>query len=89
MLDQTKIEELAAEKEITILCGHYEGVDQRVLDYWQMEEVSIGDYVLTGGELASNLHGFSQIFQINRDELPLSAGAPLQISTNRLICDCR
>ena len=53
VLDQTKIEELAAEKEITILCGHYEGVDQRVLDYWQMEEVSLGDYVLTGGELAA------------------------------------
>ena len=36
---------------MVILCGHYEGVDQRVLDYWEMEEVSIGDYILTGGEL--------------------------------------
>ena len=35
------------------MCGHYEGVDQRVLDYWEMEEISIGDYVLTGGELAA------------------------------------
>ena len=34
-----------------ILCGHYEGVDQRVLDYWDAEEISIGDYILTGGEL--------------------------------------
>ena len=53
MLDQAKIEELAGLDEMVILCGHYEGVDQRVLDYWNMEEVSIGDYILTGGELAA------------------------------------
>lgn len=53
VLNQEKIENLAQEEELTILCGHYEGVDQRVLDYWHMEEVSIGDYVLTGGELAA------------------------------------
>ena len=51
VLNQKMIEELSAEDELTILCGHYEGVDQRVLDYFGMEEVSIGDYVLTGGEL--------------------------------------
>ena len=51
VLDQELIEELAQEKELVILCGHYEGVDQRILDYWNMEEISIGDYVLTGGEL--------------------------------------
>ena len=51
ILDQKKIQELAEEKELVILCGHYEGVDQRILDYWSMEEISIGDYVLTGGEL--------------------------------------
>jgi tRNA (guanine37-N1)-methyltransferase len=50
-LDQQMIEDMAAEEEMVILCGHYEGVDQRVLDYWEMEEVSIGDYILTGGEL--------------------------------------
>lgn len=44
-------EELSKESEITILCGHYEGVDQRALDLLKAEEVSIGDYVLTGGEL--------------------------------------
>ncbi len=44
-------EELSRETEITILCGHYEGVDQRALDILGAEEVSIGDYVLTGGEL--------------------------------------
>ncbi len=51
MLNQAMIEELAQQDELFILCGHYEGVDQRILDYWQMEEVSIGDYILTGGEL--------------------------------------
>lgn len=51
MLDQPMIEQLAREEELVILCGHYEGVDQRVLDVWNMEEVSIGDYILTGGEL--------------------------------------
>ena len=53
VLDRSKIEELARFDEMVILCGHYEGVDQRVLDYWSMEEVSIGDYILTGGELAA------------------------------------
>lgn len=43
--------ELAGKEEITILCGHYEGVDQRALDALRAREVSIGDYVLTGGEL--------------------------------------
>lgn len=51
ILDQQRIQELAGEEELVILCGHYEGVDQRILDYWNMEEISIGDYVLTGGEL--------------------------------------
>jgi len=45
--------ELAKEKEIAILCGRYEGVDQRVLDEFQIEEISIGDYVLSGGEIAA------------------------------------
>ena len=53
VLNRAKIEELAQLDEMVILCGHYEGVDQRVLDYWNMEEISIGDYVLTGGELAA------------------------------------
>lgn len=45
--------ELAAETDLLILCGHYEGVDQRALDICGFEELSIGDYVLTGGELAA------------------------------------
>lgn len=51
ILDRELIIELSKEEELVILCGHYEGVDQRALDLWHCEEVSIGDYVLTGGEL--------------------------------------
>lgn len=53
ILNKDLAAELSEEREITLLCGHYEGVDQRILDYWNFEEVSIGDYVLTGGELAA------------------------------------
>ena len=45
--------ELAREEELILLCGHYEGVDQRALDACIQEEISIGDYILTGGELAA------------------------------------
>lgn len=48
---QKKAEELAKFDNIIILCGHYEGFDQRISDYMIDEEISIGDYVLTGGEL--------------------------------------
>ena len=51
MLSGRLAHDLAQEEEITILCGHYEGVDQRALDALEAKEVSIGDYVLTGGEL--------------------------------------
>ena len=50
-LTQEKVKELSEYDEITILCGHYEGVDQRVIDTIVDEQISIGDYVLTGGEL--------------------------------------
>ncbi|MBP5177677.1 MAG: tRNA (guanosine(37)-N1)-methyltransferase TrmD, partial [Clostridia bacterium] len=48
---QKVVTELAALDDILILCGHYEGVDQRVIDLYIDEEISVGDYVLTGGEL--------------------------------------
>ncbi len=51
LLDRGKIEELSKGEELVILCGHYEGVDQRVLDSFDVEEISVGDYILTGGEL--------------------------------------
>lgn len=50
-LTQALVKELAEEDNLIILCGHYEGVDQRVLDELQFEEISTGDYVVTGGEL--------------------------------------
>ena len=52
-LNQQKVEELSNQKHLILLCGHYEGIDQRVLDKIVDEEISIGDYVLTGGELPS------------------------------------
>ena len=51
IFDQQKAVELSQTENILIICGHYEGVDQRVLDKIVDEEISIGDYVLTGGEL--------------------------------------
>lgn len=51
VLNQEKVKELSNEQHLVLLCGHYEGIDQRVLDEIVDEEISIGDYVLTGGEL--------------------------------------
>ena len=50
-LDQNVVNRLSSEKHLILLCGHYEGIDQRVIDKIVDEEISIGDYVLTGGEL--------------------------------------
>ena len=50
---QKKAEELANEKELIFLCGHYEGIDERVIDEIVTDRISIGDYVLTGGEIAA------------------------------------
>ncbi|MGL4234589.1 tRNA (guanosine(37)-N1)-methyltransferase TrmD [Tabrizicola sp.] len=51
--DQTTARRLAAAEGITLLCGRFEGVDQRVLDHHAVEEISLGDFVLTGGEIAA------------------------------------
>jgi mutator protein MutT len=53
LLDRDLAEELSREPALVLLSGHYEGVDQRVLDAFDFEEISIGDYILTGGELPS------------------------------------
>jgi tRNA (guanine37-N1)-methyltransferase len=53
LLDGELAEELSREQALVLLCGHYEGVDQRALDAFGFEEVSVGDYILTGGELPS------------------------------------
>lgn len=51
VFNQSKVKELSKEEHLILLCGHYEGIDQRVIDEIVDEEISIGDYVLTGGEL--------------------------------------
>lgn len=53
ILDHAVAQSLSQEAEFVILCGHYEGIDQRIIDFWNMEELSIGDYILSGGELAA------------------------------------
>lgn len=53
LLDQEMVKELSREGDLCIVCGHYEGVDQRVIDRYVDQEVSIGDYVLSGGEFAA------------------------------------
>lgn len=52
-LTQALAQQLSQEEQLVILCGHYEGVDQRVLDKYIDMEISVGDYVLTGGETAA------------------------------------
>ncbi|MEB7771737.1 tRNA (guanosine(37)-N1)-methyltransferase TrmD [Kurthia gibsonii] len=51
--EQKKAEELAKEEDLIFLCGHYEGYDERIREYLVTDEISIGDFVLTGGELAA------------------------------------
>ncbi len=53
VFDQAMAQDLAAGPGVTLLCGRYEGVDQRVIDAWEMTEVSLGDFVLSGGEAAA------------------------------------
>ncbi len=57
-LNQEKVEELSNEEHLILICGHYEGIDQRVIDEISPEEISIGDYVLTRWRTSSN--GFSR-----------------------------
>jgi len=51
VLNQKKVQELSKEEHLILICGHYEGIDQRVIDEIVTEEISIGDYILTGGEI--------------------------------------
>ena len=53
VFDQALAQSLAKEMHVIFICGHYEGIDRRVIDEIQAEEVSIGDFILTGGELAA------------------------------------
>lgn len=53
MLNQQKSYELLKNKEISIICGRFEGIDERVIEEYNIEEISIGDYILSGGEIAA------------------------------------
>ncbi|MBN1987674.1 MAG: tRNA (guanosine(37)-N1)-methyltransferase TrmD [Prolixibacteraceae bacterium] len=53
VFNQKEANKLSLKKNIIILCGHYKGIDQRIRDYYITKEISVGDYVLTGGELAA------------------------------------
>ena len=55
LFNQSLAEELAASAQIAIICGRYEGIDDRAIEILGAEEISIGDYVLTGGELAASV----------------------------------
>ena len=52
-LDQKKIKRFVKRNNLILVCGKYEGIDQRVIDAWKMEEISMGDYILSGGEIAA------------------------------------
>ena len=54
-LTQRIVESLALEEEIIVICGHYEGIDQRIIDEYVSDEISIGDYVLSAGEVAARV----------------------------------
>ena len=55
VLNQEKVKSLSKEQHLILLCGHYEGIDERIIEEYNILEISIGDYVLTGGELASQV----------------------------------
>ena len=54
-LTQKLVHELSCEEELTIVCGRFEGIDERVIEAYNVEEISIGDYILTGGEQAAQI----------------------------------
>ncbi len=83
-LTQEKVKELAAEDGLILLCGHYEGVDQRVLDELQCEELSVGDYVLTGGELPALIVA-DAVARLQRGVLPNEDAYSIESHFNGLL----
>lgn len=69
VLNQELVNELAVEQELVLLCGHYEGIDERVLQEINAEEVSLGDFVITGGELAASIL-IDAVSRLIKDVLP-------------------
>ena len=83
-LTQQRVKQLAELKNIAVLCGHYEGVDQRVIDEIVDEEISIGDYVVTGGELPA-LVLVDSIARLQQGVLSEKAGYELESHYNNLL----
>ena len=74
---QDTARELAREEELIFLCGHYEGVDERVLEEVATDSISIGDYVLTGGELHNDISAETESFQNGLLEYPQYSRPPV------------
>ena len=83
-LTQEKVKELAAEQGLVILCGHYEGVDERVLEELGAEEISVGDYVLTGGELPALIVA-DAVARLQRGVLPNEDAYSIESHYNGLL----
>jgi len=79
LLDQAKARELAELDEIILICGHYEGVDQRFIELCVDEQLSVGDYVLTGGEIAA-----LAVIDVVTRILPGTVGNPRSITEDSL-----
>src|SRR5699024_11200496 len=73
--NQTKAEELAEEDQLIFICGHYEGYDERIREHLVTDEISIGDYILTGGELGA-LVVIDSVVRLLPDVLGNKASAP-------------
>lgn len=97
-LDQPMLHSLAGEKDVTILCGRYEGIDQRVLDARGFEPVSIGDYVVSGGEVPAMvlIEGVTRLVpgvlgneqSVVTESFATGAAAPQDVSTGPLEAPC-
>ncbi|MDR2558033.1 MAG: tRNA (guanosine(37)-N1)-methyltransferase TrmD [Oscillospiraceae bacterium] len=84
VLNQELVNELAQEPRLIILCGHYEGVDARVLDELEFEEISIGDYVVTGGELPALILA-DAVARLQKGVLPSEDAFTEESHYNRLL----
>jgi len=78
VFNQKAANNLSLKKNIIILCGHYKGIDQRIRDHYITMEISVGDYVLTGGELAASITGSA--FRRNFCTYRLISGQPFKPS---------
>jgi len=84
LLDQAKVKKLASFSRLIFLCGHYEGVDQRVIEKLVTDEISIGDYIVTGGELPAMVVADS-VIRLLRGTLGSEASKEFETFSNNLL----